>query len=141
MHPDLKTTGTSGFYFFPDSKTTSLLVTEGTAFSSHFKSSRRRLYSPGISSQAFVVRHYGYKGIYNEEKYLSSQYSYYNIYDAMRQVNAYKEEEFEGTVELLSYDDESGLTFLRKWEFQVEGFVNMDGDYEVENSGWERTKP
>ena len=59
----------------------------------------------------------------------------------MRQVNAYKEEEFEGTVELLSYDDESGLTFLRKWEFQVEGFVNMDGDYEVENSGWERTKP
>ena len=43
-------------------------------------------------------------------------------------------------VELLMYTDESGLELLREWKFEVEGFVNMDGDNEVEYAGWERVK-
>jgi hypothetical protein len=136
MHPDLKTTTSSGFYFFPDS----VQVPAGTCFSSHFKSTRRRFFSPGIPSQAYVVRHTGYQGIYNDELHVTSQYSYHSIYDAMRQVHAYKDEEMEGTVELFLYEDETGLKLLREWEFEVEGFVNMEGDYEVECSGWTRSK-
>jgi hypothetical protein len=138
MNSDLKTINSTGFYFYAD---THWIVQDKTesAFIAYFNSTRRRLFSPGIAPEAIVVRYYGYKGLYNDIEYLESQYVYYSIYDAMRQVFAYKEGEYEGRIELLAYTDESGLELLREWQFEVEGFTNMDGDTEIEFAGWEKS--
>jgi len=135
MNSDLKTINSKGFYFYPD---THNIVQDksDSAFIAHFNSTRRRFLSPGIAPEAIVVRYYGYKGLYNDIEYLDSQYAYYSIYDAMRQVLAYQEEECEGRIELLSYTDESGLEILREWTYEVEGFKNMDGDTEIEFAAW-----
>ena len=134
MNSDLKTINSKGFYSFPDN-----LQSQDGAFMAYVNSTRKRLLSPGIAPEAIVVRYYAYTGMYNDIEYLDSQYVYHNIYDAMRQALAYKEE-CEGRIELLMYTDESGLELLREWKFEVEGFVNMDGDNEVEYAGWERVK-
>ena len=131
MNSDLKNISNTGFYFYPSN-----LVHQDSAWQAHVNSSRRRLFSPGIASEAIVVRYYGYTGMYNDVEYLDSQYAYYSIYDAMRQIIDYKEEECEGRIELLLYTDESGLELLRGWQYEVEGFVNMDGDNEIEYAGW-----
>jgi len=78
--------------------------------------------------------------MYNDVEYLASQYVYYNIYDAMRQVLSYKQDESEGRIELLAYTDSTGLELFRAWDFEVEGFVNMDGDNEIEYAGWAKVK-
>lgn len=135
MNSDLKTINSKGFYFYPD---THNIVQDksDSAFIAHFNSTRRRFLSPGIAPEAIVVRYYGYTGMYNDTEYLDSQYAYYGIYDAMRQVLAYQEEECEGRIELLSYTDSSGLEILREWTYEVEGFKNMDGDTEIEFAAW-----
>jgi hypothetical protein len=108
---------------------------EDSAWNAYKKSTTRRYLSPGVAPECFVVRHHGYKGQYNHISYITSQYAYASVYDAMRQINAYKEE-CEGIIELAIYTDVAGLEVIRSWEFEIDGFLNMDGDYEVENCGW-----
>lgn len=139
MNPDLKTIQNTGFYFYPDTHSC-VQDKSDSAFIAYFNSTRRRLFSPGIASEAFVVRYYGFKGMYNDVEYLASQYVYYSIYDAMRQVLSYKQDESEGRIELLAYTDSTGLELFRAWDFEVEGFVNMDGDNEIEYAGWAKVK-
>jgi len=139
MHPDIKTLDSKGFYFYPSEHGFAQSPTD-CSFMAHFRSTRRRFLAPGIPAEAIIVRHYGYRGQYNDQEYLTSQYAYVGVYDAMRQVQAYKEEECEGRIEILLYTDTNGLEPLRYWNFEVEGFVNMDGEYEVENWGWDRVK-
>ena len=109
---------------------------ENSAWNAYAKSTTRRYLSPGISHECFIVRHHGYKGLYNNISYITSQYAYASVYDAMRQISAFKADECEGKIELAIYTDAAGLEIIRTWEFEVEGFQNMNGDYEVENSGW-----
>jgi hypothetical protein len=135
MNSDLKTINNTGFYFYPG-----YLVHQNSAWQAHVNATHRRLFSPGIAPEAIIVRYYGYTGMYNDIEFLDSQYIYHSIYDAMRQIIDYKEEECEGRIELLAYTDESGLELLREWKYEVEGFVNMDGDNEVEYAGWEIVK-
>jgi hypothetical protein len=135
MNSDLKTISNMGFYFYPSD-----LVHQNSAWQAHVNSTRRRLFSPGIAPEAIVVRYYGYTGMYNDIEYLDSQYVYHSIYDAMRQIVDYKEEECEGRIELLSYTDSTGLELLREWQYAVEGFVNMDGENEIEFAAWEVVK-
>ena len=135
MNSDLKTISNMGFYFYPSD-----LERQNSAWQAHVNATRRRLFSPGIAPEAIVVRYYGYTGMYNDIEYLDSQYIYHSIYDAMRQIIDYKEEECEGRIELLYYTDESGLELLREWQYAVEGFTNMDGDNEIEYAGWEVVK-
>jgi hypothetical protein len=109
---------------------------ENSAWNAYVRSTKRRFLAPAAASECFVVSHWGYKGLYNDEFYIDSQYIYASVYDAMRQVNAYKADESEGEIELLIYTDSSGLEVVRTWLFEIEGYQNMDGDYEIENSGW-----
>lgn len=109
---------------------------ENSAWDAYLKSTNRRYFSPGTASECFVVRYWGYKGLYNEVLYINSQYAYASIYDAMRQVAAYKQDECEGMIEILTYNDSFGFNVIRSWIFEVDGFQNMDGDYEIEHSGW-----
>ena len=139
MNSDLKTINSKGFYYYPANHWL-LQNNDGSSFMAHVNSTRRRLFSPGLAPEAFVVRYYGYTGLYNDVQYLASEYVYHGIYDAMRQVFAYKEEECEGEIQLFSYSDSSGLELLREWEYEVEGFTNMDGDNEIEFAGWVRVK-
>lgn len=134
MNADLKSIQSKGFYFPREDWITD--TKDDSCYMAYYHSCRRRLYSPGIAPEAFVVRYYGYKGYYNDIKYLESQYVYPSIYDAIRQVLTYKEEEYEGTVELLIYTDESGLESIRSWDYEVEGYVNMDGDNVIDCAGW-----
>lgn len=108
---------------------------DNPGFMAYYNSTRRRFYSPAAAEQAIVVRHYTDRGYYCRELMLESQYIYASIYDAMRQVLAYKEE-IEGRIELLMYTDTSGLELLRAWEFEMEGYKNMFGDTVIECSGW-----
>jgi hypothetical protein len=109
---------------------------ENSAWNAYVRSTKRRFLAPAAASECFVVSHWGYKGLYINISYITSQYIYASVYDAMRQVNSYKESEYEGTIELLTYSDSDGLNVIRTWEFEIEGYQNMDGDYEIENSGW-----
>src|SRR6056300_406586 len=117
-----------GFYFPRE-------IFPNPGFMAYFESTRRRFFSPAIAPEAIVVRHYTDGGYYCRELKLESQYAYASIYDAMRQILAYKEEN-DGRIELLMYTDESGLELLRAWEFEQEGYINMFGDAEIECSGW-----
>ena len=108
---------------------------QNSAWNAYARSTTRRYLSPGIAPECFIVRHHGYKGLYNDISYITSQYAYASVYDAMRQINAY-EEECEGTIELAIYTDAAGLEIIRTWEFEIEGYQNMDGCYEIENCGW-----
>jgi hypothetical protein len=49
---------------------------------------------------------------------------------------AYKEEQYDGRIELFLYNDESGLKLIRSWEYELEGYVNMDGDQVIDCAGW-----
>lgn len=124
---------TKGLYFIKGDLPVNI---DSGCYAAYYQSTLRRFYSPGGSDKAIVVRYYGYKGYYNDQMYLDSQYVYHSIYDAMRQVLAYKEGEYEGKIELLFYTDESGFELIRSWEYEVEGYVNMDGDNEIDCEGW-----
>ena len=78
--------------------------------------------------------------MYNDISYIHTQYIYASIYDAFRQVLAFKEEEYEGEIELLLYtdEDELGLKTLRKWEYEFEGYRDSDGDTVIDSCGWAR---
>ena len=123
-----------GFYFVRDESAKS----ENSAYGAFYRSCRNRLLSPGIASSAFVVRYYGLKGMYNDISYIDAQYVYASIYDAFRQVLAFKYEECEGEIELLLYTDDLGLKTLRKWEYEVEGYRDSDGDTVIDSCGWAR---
>ena len=123
-----------GFYFVRDE----FAKDENTAYGAFYRSCRNRLLSPGIASSAFVVRYYGLKGMYNDISYIDTQYVYASIYDAFRQVLAFKEEEYEGEIVLFHYTDESGLKTLRKWEHEVEGYQDSYGDTVIDSCGWAR---
>jgi hypothetical protein len=127
-----------GFYFPQETYPWMQQPKQDSCYMSYFRSTRRRFHSPGIAEEAIVVRYYGYRGYYNDQMYLESQYAYYSIYDAMRQVLAYRESEYEGKIELLFYTDESGFELIRSWEYETEGYVNMDGDTVIECDGWVR---
>jgi hypothetical protein len=60
------------------------------------------------------------------------------IYDAMRQVFAYKGDEYDGKIELLIYTDESGFELIRSWEYEIEGYVDLSGDNQIDCEGWEK---
>jgi hypothetical protein len=109
---------------------------QNSAWNAYARSTTRRYLSPGIAPECFVVRHHGYKGQYNDISYITSQYAYASVYDAMRQISVFKADEYEGKIELAIYTDAAGLEIIRTWEFVIEGFQNMNGDYEIENSGW-----
>jgi hypothetical protein len=125
-----------GFYFVRDESAKS----ENSAYGAFYRSCRNRLLSPGIASSAFVVRYYAFRGMYNDISYIHTQYIYASIYDAFRQVLAFKEEEYEGEIELLLYtdEDELGLKTLRKWEYEFEGYRDSDGDTVIDSCGWAR---
>jgi hypothetical protein len=123
-----------GFYFVRHE----LAQDENSAYGAFYKSCRNRLLSPGIASSAFVVRYYGLRGMYNDISYIDTQYVYASIYDAFRQVLAFKQSECDGEIELLLYSDESGLKTLRKWEYEVEGYRDSDGDTVIYSCGWAR---
>jgi hypothetical protein len=95
----------------------------------YYKSILRRVYSPGIPPECIVVR-------YSERGRTDSQYIYASIYDAMRQVFAYKECEYAGEIELMIYTESSGLEVIRAWEYEVEGYKDMDGDTVIDYIGW-----
>ncbi len=134
MNPDLKTISSKGFYL--PLKNLIEDIKENSCYMAYCRSTQRRFFSPAIASNAIVVRYYGYRGYYNDQLYLESEYTYYSIYDAMRQVMAYKEEQYDGRIELLLYNDESGLKLIRSWEYELEGYVNMDGDQVIDCAGW-----
>lgn len=123
-----------GFYFVRDESAKS----ENSAYGAFYRSCRNRLFSPGIASRAFVVRYYALKGMYNDISYIHTQYVYASIYDAMRQIQSFFQEEYEGSIELLCYTDESGMKTLRKWEYEVEGYCDSDGDNVIDSCGWVR---
>jgi hypothetical protein len=109
---------------------------QNSAWNAYARSTTRRYLSPGIAPECFVVRHRGYKGLYNNISYITSQYAYASVYDAMRQISAFKAAECEGKIELAIYTDAVDLEPIRTWEFEIEGYQNMDGCYEIENCGW-----
>ena len=85
-------------------------------FMAYLNSTRRRFFSPGGSPVAFVVSYYGPMDYYSHKIYLNSQYIYGNIYDAMRQVLAYREDN-QGLIELFLYTDECNLESIRTWNY------------------------
>jgi hypothetical protein len=125
-----------GFYFPKESWMEN--VKEDSCYMAYFRSTRRRFLSPGGAASAIVVRYYGYRGYYNDQMYLESQYAYHSIYDAMRQVFAYKGDEYDGKIELLVYTDESGFELIRSWEYEIEGYVDLSGDNQIDCEGWEK---
>ena len=104
---------------------------EFSAFSAYYKTAQRRIASPGLAENAFVVSRY------NNFK-LKEQYVYSSIYDAIREVMAIKECEKEGSISLSIYTDAYGMEPIRNWEYEVEGYYNMDGDSVIECEGWVR---
>ncbi|QGT54433.1 hypothetical protein b3_0189 [Synechococcus phage B3] len=134
MNPDIKDAANFGFYFLRDESAKD----EKSAYGAFYRSCRNRLLSPGIASSAFVVRYSGLRGRYNDVSYIDTQYVYASIYDAMRQIKSFFQEEYEGEIELLLYTDESGMKTLRKWEYNIEGYRDSDGSCVIESSGWDR---
>ena len=103
---------------------------EFSAFSSYYKSAQKRIQSPGLAKNAFVVSYY------NKSK-LDEQYVYGSIYDAMREVASLKDAYVEGVIHLNIYTDEVGLETIRSWEYEYEGYYDyIDGINVIECAGW-----
>ena len=134
MNSKIKEIENIGFYF-PHKEWVGNYEEE-SAYKSYYKSTRRRLFSPGAAPEAIVVRYYCYGGLYQEKLQIESQYVYFSIYDAMRQVLAYKMEEYSGKIDLLIYTDNAGLELIRSWEYELEGYYDMDGDAQIDSCGW-----
>lgn len=126
MQADLKKIESKGFYFLRDTK----YLSQNDCLGAYCRSTYRRFFSPGAASSAFVARYFNAGGK------LESQYVYGSIYDAVRQISSYKEDEFDGVIELGIYTDDSGLNIIRTWEFEMEGYKDTDGYTVVENCGW-----
>ena len=58
--------------------------------------------------------------------------------DGLKQNNDEKVKEYEGEIELLLYTDDLDLKTLRKWEYEVEGYRDSDGDTVIDSCGWAR---
>lgn len=103
---------------------------EFTAYSAYYKAAQNRIASPGLAENAFVVSRY------NNFK-LKEQYVYGSIYDAIREVLSIKECETEGSISLSIYTDAYGMEPIRNWEYEYEGYTNINGDT-IECEGWVR---
>ena len=103
---------------------------EFSAFSSYYKSAQKRIQSPGLAKNAFVVSYY-------TNSKLDEQYVYGSIYDAMREVSSLKDAYSEGVIHLNIYTDEVGLETIRSWEYEVEGYYDyIDGCNVIDCAGW-----
>ena len=101
--------------------------TENDAF---YNVVQRRLKSPGIAKEAFVVR-------FSENGALDEQYSYVSIYDAIREIISLKSTYWNGVIELFLYTDTSGMEKIRSWEYEYKGHYDCFNECNViDCAGW-----
>ncbi len=130
MQTNLLKVQSKGFYF-PFTITD---VEENTSYAAYYKSCFRRLFSPGLRDECIIV------SFTENERTIESQYAYSSIYDAMRQVQAYKESESTGVIMMYFYTDKAGLELVRRWRFEYDGYMDFDGEYQIECCAWVKEK-